>query len=343
MVKIIGIKSENEWLQFRGTGIGASEVANLFSLNPFQSKLEFFHFKVGFNPKPFYNLRLAYGSCTETLTSDLVATFDATNPESHAMNLKNGKRFREVMKLPERAFVVNDSCPHLFSSPDREVIVNGIKGYVEAKDCSSMHINMYSDKIPTSHKIQARTQMMVGEMPFNILAHIIDAGREYKEYIFQRDGIIFNDHKNNRVITEQDLKEEVEIFWQSVVLGRELSHKIMVARQQFQYDKAEQYQALLDQCEPSPDTSNAYEQYLKETAYSFAKPKIERNGTEADEIAAENFLKTKEQMKSAEEIHQRERNNILNLCKRGERIILGKNKYIEVANTKVGISIKVKN
>ena len=347
MVKIIEIENEFEWLKYRGTGIGASEASTLFGLNPYKSKLEFHHEKVGFKPMSFkQNLRMLYGHATEQLNSNLIMAWNG-DKGTHASNIQKGITFRTCTKLPEKAFIGNDKYPNIFVSPDREIFDAAISktetGSLECKDTSAMVLNAYHDKIAPSHIFQLKTQMMVWEKDFGFLSYIIDAGRDYAEHLFYRDGVIFDDVRNNRRITEDDLATEVKEFWEGVILARELNHKIMVAKQQFQYDKAAEYQMLLDQVEPEPDFLLAYESYMKESYYTFAKPKIERQGTEADELAAENFLKTKEQMKIAEELHQKERNNILNLCKTGHKIILPSKGYIEVNATKNGTLIKVKN
>ncbi len=347
MVQIVEIENELEWLKYRGTGVGASEAATLFGLNPYKSKLEYHHEKVGFKPISFKsNLRMLYGHATEQLNSDLIESWGG-NKETHATNIQKGIKFRVCKKLPEKAFVVNDKYPNIFVSPDREIFDTVISetesGSLECKDTSAMVLNAYIDKIAPSHIFQLKTQMMVWEKDYGFLSYIIDAGRDYAEHLFIRDGVLFNDVRNNRMITEDDLTTEVKEFWEGVILARELNHKIMVARQQFQYDKAAEYQMLLDQIEPEPDFLLAYESYMKESYYTFAKPKIERQGTELDELAAENFLKTKELMKVAEEKHQKERNNILNLCKMGHKIILPSKGYIEVNATKNGTLIKVKN
>lgn len=346
MYKIIEIENELEWLKYRGTGVGASEVATLFGFNPYKSKLEFHHEKVGFRPINFKpNLRMLYGHETEQLNSNLVEAWNG-DKDSHATNIKKGLKFKYCKKLPEKAFIVNEKYPNLFVSPDREVFPTAVSdntGALECKDTSSMVINAYYDKIVPSHVIQLHCQMMVWERSFGYLSYIIDAGRDYAEYYFDRNGIIFADTKNDRVITEEDLNTEVQSFWEGVVLARELSHKIMQSKLDFRMDKAMEYQQLLDQVEPEADQSLAYEVYMKENWYALARPKIERQGTEEDEKAAELFLKTKEVMKVATEQHQQQRNNILNLCKAGHKIILPGKGHIEVASTKNGTLIKVKN
>jgi len=339
-VNIIDISNEEEWMKFRGTGVGASEAATLFNLNSFKSAVEYFYDKVGFNPKPFYNLRMAYGTATEKLNSDLVACYDG-NDKTHAMNLKNGIKFREVVKLPERSFLKNDKYEHLYASPDRYITVDGVKGFVEAKDTSSLYLNHFIDKVSPTHIFQLRTQLMVGERDWGLLSYIIDGGRSYKEHRYERDGIIFNDVKNGIVITEQNLADRVNEFWQKVLIAREASEEKRKAEIHHDFKAVREWQSIIERCEPEPDTTLAYEVYMNEKYLTLAKPLVEIQGDESDEILAENFKQLREKVKVAETDFQGVRNKIIARCKAGHRVKLSGKGYIQVNQGKTKSNIKV--
>lgn len=342
MISLIEIENETQWLNFRGSnGLGASEIATLLGYNPNQSAFELFYKKLGFIIRPFFNLRMAYGKCSEQLNSDLVEAYDVTNPENHAMNLQKGIKFRECKKLPQHAFIVNDEIPFLYTSPDREVIINARSGSLEAKDTSAMYVNAFLNKIPPMHEIQLRVQLWAWEKPFGIVSHILDGGRDYREHHFERNGFIFQDKYSGQSFSEEDVKQRIADFWQGVVLAREASHKMEQAKLNFNMAAVAEYQSIIDQCEPDPDNSLAYENYVKAEWYNIAKPKIEIQGTQEHIDIAKTFVSVKDMYGKAKENLQLQKNIIFDLCKEGQKIIFPGG-HIEVARTKVGNNIKVK-
>jgi predicted phage-related endonuclease len=342
MVRLIQKENLQDWHNYRNTGLGASEAPTLLGYNPFISKLELWHRKIGLVGKPFMNRKMLRGKATENFTSDCFKAWDGVE-ENHALNMEAKKYFRHCEKFPEYAYIVNDDVPHLFVSPDRKIIDKALgDGSLEIKDTSSMYLNSFVDKISPAHGIQIKSQLMVGEFNYGVLAYIIDGANEYKEYNYKRDGIIFNDVKNNLVITECDLKERVAEFWESVLMARDLRNKIGQAKLDFNLQKANEYEAVLQQLEPEPDSTLAYETYVKETFYTLSKPHIEIQGTVEHEVIAENYLMAKEKLDESKEHFQKQKNTVLNICKTGHQINLGKNKFIKVDTTSKGISVKVK-
>lgn len=342
MVKIISIENLQEWNNYRNTGVGASEVPTLLGYNNFQSKLELWHKKIGKLINPFTNRKMLRGLATEEFTSQCYMAWCGIESK-HAEDMQNKKYYRNCEKYPKYAYLANDNIPHLFVSPDRK-IYDDIKGdgTLEIKDTSSMYLNAFDNRISISHIIQTKTQMFVGEFKHGTLAYIIDGANEYKEHSFDRDGIIFNDHKNGIVITEDKLKDEVKLFWETVLIGRELNHKILLAKNDFNLKKSNEYQAILDSIEPEADTTLAYEAYLKDNYYNLDRPSIIIKGTLEHESIAEKYLKSKEVLEDCNKDFQMNKNKILSICKAGHEIELGKGKYIKVQNNSKGISIKVK-
>lgn len=342
MVKLIDIKDEKEWLQMRNTAIGSSEVATLFGYNQFLSPLEFFHKKIGFAPKPFNNLRLYYGKSTETLNSKIFMAYDGDFTKI-ADNIKNRKFKRKCVKLPELSYIVNDKFPNRISSPDRLLIENGITvGCIEQKDSSNMTLRTYVNGIPPMYEFQLKDQLCIGEYSKGYLSFIIDGGRDYKEYYFERNGIVFDDKLNGRVITEDDVQNEVNDFWGKVLLARQYTHDMKIAGHNFNMNRVRELKAMIDELEPSVDGSMAFEAYIKAEYYSIDKPIRERTGTEEDEKLAETYLKDIEANKATAQQLQLSKNKIFNTCRDGERVIFGKNKFMEVKQTKNGTKINVK-
>lgn len=341
--RIINIEDENAWHRFRGTGIGASEVPALIGLSPHKSKLELFYDKVGFRPKSFINLLMLSGKITEQLTSDIFECYNGGTVNETAANVQNGKRFRTCKKLPHLSFIQNDDWPHLFVSPDREFSTSSMpSGSLEIKDTSSQYLANFKDKFAPTHIVQLKTQMAVWEKDWGCLSYLIDRGRDYREQFYFRDRYILNDIDTGFSLTENDLKIQITEFWDSVVLAREATHKMCQAKLNFNMKAANEYQSIIDQCEPEPDHLLAYENYMKDSYYSIARPKIEVQGTDQHLKVAEDFIRAKEYLGKANNEMQLCKNTVLSICKLGQSIRLPGKGIIEVNATKVGHSIKVK-
>ena len=342
--RIININNEQEWNNFRGTGLGASEISTLLNLNPYKSALELFYDKVGFKPSDYINLLMLGGKTTEEFTSSIFQAYNNGTPADTARNIQNGLFYRTCKKLPQHAFIQNDEWLNLFVSPDREFSdpkKNIISAALEIKDISGMELKNYVYGYVPSHFIQLKTQMAVWEKDYGALAYLIDRGRDYKEFYFKRDGIIWHDEYTGITTTEDDLKVIINEFWERVILAREATHKKFQAERNYNMEAASQYQMVIDQCEPKPDTSLAFENYIKENWYSISKPIIEIQGTQEHIDAAKKYVELKKLYNLAKENYQLKKNNILNICKQGHAIKFPGG-YIEVNKTKLGSSIKIK-
>jgi hypothetical protein len=341
MINFITLNSKQEWLNYRNLGLGASEIATLLGYDNYKSCLELFHQKVGIKTFTYSNIKMQTGVVFETMIRDYRRAYNGNDEQlSNRYDLKIFDNI--VEELPPFTYIINTEIPYLFVSPDSKLICpdKGI-GSHEIKNTSSMYLNTFLDKIATPHKIQIKTQMMAWEVRYGILSYLIDA-TNYKEHEYYRDGIIFDDKKNGKVITEDDLKSEVNLFWQKVLMARELVQKIKIADSQYNFRDKEKYQAVLDELEPEADSTLAYESYLKDNYYSIARPCIEIQGTQEHEVLAENYLKAKENLKISKDFMQLQENKILGFCKSGHQINLGKNKSIKVDATSRGVAIKVK-
>ena len=101
---IIRPKDHQEWLKYRGSGIGSSEVATIVGLNPFETPYQLWRRKVGIDPPVEENFAMRAGHILEPA----VAKFweDATG--------------REVDLSSEGDWlIVDDAKPFLRVSPDR--------------------------------------------------------------------------------------------------------------------------------------------------------------------------------------------------------------------------------
>lgn len=344
MVKLIEIENELEWQKFRNTGLGASEISALLGMNPYMSSLELFHRKLGFQHYDFINLLMLGGKETENFTSKIFEAYNGGTPAETARNIQDGIFYRKCEKFPMHSFVQNDSWDQCFVSPDRKYtdLKTGKQGYVEIKNVDRMVLAQYPIGYVPSHVIQLLTQMAVGEQEHGTLAYLINRGADYKEYHFERNGIIWHDKYTGKTTTEEDLKIIISEFWEAVVLGRQAMHNKKQAELNFNMIAAGQYQAIIDQCEPEPDNLVAYENFVKENFFAIARPKIEVQGTEEHLLMAEGYLKAAEEMKSAKEQYQLHRNIIFNSCKAGHRFVLPGKGFIDVSGTKRGVSLNVK-
>ena len=121
---IIRPKDRAEWLEYRKSGIGSSEVASILGLNPWQSPYQLWRQKKGLDAPKEETFAMKAGHYLE----DAVSMFwsDATG--------------REVIKSSSGDWIiVNNERPYLRASPDRTFWLSGTrknnqnKGILECK------------------------------------------------------------------------------------------------------------------------------------------------------------------------------------------------------------------
>lgn len=194
---IIRPKDRTEWLKYRESGIGSSEVATIVGLNPWETPYQLWRRKVGLDAPKQENFAMKAGHYLE----DAVAQFwhDETG--------------QDIIKSSAGDWlIVNDERPYMRVSPDRTYWLadmphnNVNKGILE---CKTTQMSIDADDIPKHWFCQVQYQLGVAELEQGSLAWLC-SGREFG-------------YKNLALVPDffAWLVEEVEKFWLDNIQGKQ--------------------------------------------------------------------------------------------------------------------------
>ena len=186
---IIRPKDRTEWLKYRESGIGSSEVATIVGLNPWETPYQLWRRKVGLDAPKQENFAMKAGHYLE----DAVSLFwqDETG--------------QQVIKSSAGDWIIrDDERPYLQVSPDRTYWLadmphsNENKGILE---CKTTQMTIDEDDIPKHWFVQVQYQLGVAGYQHGSLAWLTQ-GRNfgYKDLAFVPDFFAW-------------LVEEVDKFW----------------------------------------------------------------------------------------------------------------------------------
>ena len=186
---IIHPKDRTEWLKYRESGIGSSEVATIVGLNPWETPYQLWRRKVGLDAPKQENFAMKAGHYLE----DAVSLFwqDETG--------------QQVIKSSAGDWLIrDDERPYLQVSPDRTYWLadmphsNENKGILE---CKTTQMTIDEDDIPKHWFVQVQYQLGVAGYQHGSLAWLTQ-GRNfgYKDLAFVPDFFAW-------------LVEEVDKFW----------------------------------------------------------------------------------------------------------------------------------
>ena len=186
---VIRPKDRTEWLKYRESGIGSSEVATIVGLNPWETPYQLWRRKVGLDAPKQENFAMKAGHYLE----DAVSLFwqDETG--------------QQVIKSSAGDWLIrDDERPYLQVSPDRTYWLadmphsNENKGILE---CKTTQMTIDEDDIPKHWFVQVQYQLGVAGYQHGSLAWLTQ-GRNfgYKDLAFVSDFFAW-------------LVEEVDKFW----------------------------------------------------------------------------------------------------------------------------------
>lgn len=195
--KVIRPKDRTEWLKYRESGIGSSEVATIVGLNPWETPYQLWRRKLGIDPAKDETFAMKAGHYLE----DAVAQFwhDSTG--------------QDIIKSSAGDWlIVNDERPYMRVSPDRTYWLAGMprnnanKGILE---CKTTQMSIDPDDIPKHWFCQVQYQLGVAELEQGSLAWLC-SGREFG-------------YKNLSLVPDffAWLVEEVERFWMDNIQGKQ--------------------------------------------------------------------------------------------------------------------------
>lgn len=192
---IIRPKDRNEWLQYRQSGIGSSEVATILGLNPWETTYQLWRRKKGLDTPKDETFAMKAGHYLE----DAVSMFwhDETG--------------RDIIKRSAGDWLIrNTEKKYMQVSPDRTYWLTSNnrsehnKGILE---CKTTQMKIDPDDLPKHWFVQVQYQLGVAEYEQGSLAWLC-SGREFG-------------YKDIALVTDffEWIKEEVARFWTDNILG----------------------------------------------------------------------------------------------------------------------------
>lgn len=193
--QVIRPKDRTEWLKYRESGIGSSEVATIVGLNPWETPYQLWRRKKGLDPAKQENFAMKAGHYLE----DAVAQFfkDETGCE--------------IIKCSAIDWmIINTEKPYMRVSPDRTYWLNGLPHNAHNKgilECKTTQMSIDPEDLPKHWFCQVQYQLGVAELQEASLAWLC-SGREfgYKNLTFVPDFFKW-------------LCEEVDRFWIDYIQG----------------------------------------------------------------------------------------------------------------------------
>lgn len=190
----IRCSDEAEWLWYRNSGIGASEVPTVMGVNPFSDPIDLYARKIGaIGGKP-QSEQMEWGQRLE----DAVAK---KYSDDHKLSLHDFGRYT-ILRSIEHPIL---SCTLDKVICKYEFSMEGA-GVLEIKNINEMMFERYVNGSPHEmYTYQLQSQLAVTGWDWGVLAFLV-AGQHYHEFRYDRNQAIINN-----IITETDY------FWQRVL------------------------------------------------------------------------------------------------------------------------------
>jgi len=186
------VQDSEQWHEARQQGIGASEVAAILGLSPWQTPLGVYMSKKGVRNDIPENLAF-FGHALEEPISQWITA----------------KRFAEVGPLSPGLSARSVEWPWLTATPDRTVAGGpGVVIPVELKTSSAYSKESWADGVPLYYATQVQTQLAVLGAPYGWLA-VLHGGNTPELFRVERDDDFINNH----------LIPKTRAFWEEHVLA----------------------------------------------------------------------------------------------------------------------------
>lgn len=259
--------SYEDWIEYRFTGIGASEVGCIMGLDVYKTPAELFLEKIGREVRPtIENMAMFHGKEQEAYVADLWQYWDG-DEASIIRNKRDNNKVRRMRKI--NAYVRNPKYPWLFVSLDR--IINKHKnkgeGALEVKTTSNYNVKKWEGEINPAHIMQNQTQIGVCEFEYGELATFVD-GRKFDVYEFEASPHLI-----------EAIVDTTHDFWGRVIKGRKLSTQYYEAKENFRQREANDIQLEIDSLEPPAVAGDRYLDFLS-AKYKNENPGLILEGTE---------------------------------------------------------------
>lgn len=242
--------SHQEWLGLRYNGIGGSDVSSVLGLNPYKASAQLFYEKVLRISNIEENEAMFFGKQLEDKVAELWQYWDGT-----AAGMIENYNNKNVKRRCQRLNALLRHPKHRWLTANLDRVINGKeKGVLEIKTVSGWSADQWKDGIPPYFLIQLQTYLSVTGYKFGEIAVLKD-GRYMEVIPFEPEPLII-----------EEIIAKTEPFWQKVQKGRELLQPYQSAGKEINSyeDIPEDVRAEFADLEPEPDSSLAYENYLKD-------------------------------------------------------------------------------
>lgn len=280
--------SKDDWLKHRQAGIGCSDISCILGLNPYKCSTELFYEKVEGSDSKFENAAMFYGTYFEEKIAELYQYWE-NDQETCMKNYNSGKKINKINKV--NAILTNPKYPYLLGNLDR-LQTAPFKAVVEIKTISGYALDMWKHGIPPMYLSQLQGYMMLTGLNKSALV-ILKDGRYLEVYDIPENPDL-----------QKHISELCSEFWERVLAARKL--------------KAEG--RPFESLEPEPDTSEAYQNFLKDRYKE--KPVTIEGGLELYK-AAQSYIDCSTRVKTIESEQQGHKNILLNALKNASVIDFG--------------------
>lgn len=280
--------SREDWLAYRHSGIGASEVGAILGLDDYTSSLELFYYKCGETSRFDVQSMAAFmGINLQDLAADLWQHWDGT-ADGMIANFQAGRIVRKCRRV--NSFIRNPRYPWLYVSLDRVINKHAGKeeGTLEIKTIGGWESDKWEAGLPPKYVTQVQTQMLVPEFEYGEMA-VLQDGRIFDVLPFEPSADIMN-----HIVTR------TKDFWDRVVYASRLVNEKYDALRTHNQRQVDLCNKKIDELAPEPDGSLAYDSYLKKRLND---PKLaERRGTDTELELAQLQASYTEQLKELERL-----------------------------------------
>jgi putative phage-type endonuclease len=190
--EIIECKSREEWLAVRRTGVGASEVAAVLGLSPYEDALAVYARKVGAMPDTASNEAMEWGLALEPVIAEQYA--------KRTGRTISGGGFR-IYRDPK--------YPHRLATLDREQIDPEFPkpGVLEVKTSGDYADDWSEAEIPLPYAVQVQHQLAVSGLTWGTIA-----------CLFRGQRLRYFDREPHAAL-QAKIAERIDAFWERVKTG----------------------------------------------------------------------------------------------------------------------------
>lgn len=292
-------------------GIGASEISTILGIKASEKarpiSQDYYHWKVGDIPYVSEPSELMlHGQDSEEMMKNRWCCYDGKDWIERYAEWKKApakERSKYILRNSRRinAYVVNKKYPWLFTSTDYyannntpSLITGEPQRYgfpTEYKDTSYYRCKQFEYEMPPEFVRQLHHEMLVFDVKYGEIVMFVD--KRFRVEPMER----------NQTICDEILETSYE-FWVLVKEGRKYFKLMQEAIIHNKMDEVEDLRNLIDQHEPEPDDSEAYEAFKKER---FRGEISETEGTSDDlnlALSANKYLGLENQYSSKKQYYR---------------------------------------